>query len=74
MNKLMSFFEESPGSLSSNRLIFIVGSFYSMLMGAWIFYETKDFASSLAFVTSVSGVYAGSKLIQKNTESKSTTP
>lgn len=66
----IGFFEEAPGQKSSNRLIFICGSFYSMLMGAWVFQTTHDYTALIATVTALAGVFIGGKLIQKTMENK----
>ncbi len=66
--KKVGFFEESEGHKSSNRLIFIVGSFYAMFMGAWVFAVTHDFAALIATVPALAAVFMGGKLIQKRME------
>lgn len=64
----IGFFEEKPGQKSSQRLVFIVGAFYAMIMGAWVFYATNDYTGLIATVTSLAAVFIGGKLIQKAQE------
>jgi hypothetical protein len=67
-NVSIGFFEEKPGQKSSQRLVFIIGTFYSMIMGAWVFYATHDYTGLIATVTSLAAVFIGGKLIQKTQE------
>jgi hypothetical protein len=70
MENKIGFFEEAPGQRSSNRLIFIVGSFYAMAMGAWVFATTADYLALIATVTGIASIFIGGKLIQKSQENK----
>jgi hypothetical protein len=68
----LEFFEERPGRLSSQRLIFIIGSFYSMWMGGYILVNSdgKEWVGAMTVIASLFGTFAAGKLIQKNMEPK----
>jgi hypothetical protein len=68
MKKLFLFFCESDGTPSSQRLIFIIGSIFTMIMGVWTFTVTSNYTSVIAIVVSLSGVYGTQKIIQKTLE------
>lgn len=70
MKTLIKFFEETPGVMSSQRLIFIVGSFYAMLMGAWVYHQSNDYTAVIAVVGSLSATFGVQKLVQKYMEPK----
>lgn len=68
LSKIFLFFCEDDGRPSSQRLIFVIGSLYTMFMGWWVYSVTKDFAATIAVVTALSGVFGAQKLIQKSME------
>lgn len=65
---MIKFLEESEGTFSSQRLVYLIGSVYAMAMGAWIYYDTHSATSALSFVTSVGGLFGLQKVIQKQIE------
>lgn len=68
----LEFFEEAPGQLSSQRLIFIIGSLYAMWMGGYVLIKTGgvDWVGAMTVIASLFGTFAAGKLIQKSMESK----
>jgi hypothetical protein len=70
--KIVGFFEERAGVYSSQRLIFIVGNFYAMLLGAFVLYKSDgaDWAGAMTIVITISGTFGLQKLSQKRTEVK----
>lgn len=67
MNKLLEIFQEN-GTLSSTRVMFVLGSIYAMAMGAWVYGESKDYTGLCITVTTISSIFLGGKLIQKPME------
>jgi hypothetical protein len=65
----VGFLEEKPGVKSSNRLIFIVGVIWSMVVSTVMLLVFKWTAGEfIAVFTSTSAVFFGGKLIQKPME------
>ena len=67
MNKLLEFFQDN-GTMSSTRVMFVIGTFYAMAVGAWVFQITKDYTALCITVTTISSIFLGGKLIQKPME------
>jgi Na+/melibiose symporter-like transporter len=65
-------FKEENGTWSSQRVIYVLGSVYSMVMGAVVYGVSKDYAALLVVVTSISATFGAQKLIQKGIESHGT--
>ena len=74
MQTILGFFKEGGGDLSSQRLVFVIGSLYAMSMGAWVFAATHDYVALLATVPALAGVFAAGKVIQKPMEKKQDNP
>jgi hypothetical protein len=68
------FFEESPNNKSITRLGFAVMTVYAMIMGAWVFAVTKDYAATIAIFSAIETLAMGGKLIQKTIENKPPEP
>lgn len=67
------FWEESPGNQSANRLIFIIGSLWLMWLSTYIITEKLATITEVGiFFATIFGLLAGTKLVQKNMENKST--
>lgn len=67
--KKVGLIEEAPGVKSSNRLIFLVGMFYSMVIPVLLTIVFKWSAGEfIAVFASLSGVFVGLKLGQKPME------
>lgn len=64
------FFEESPGIKSSNRLIFVIGSMWNMLLCSYLAYRSIDPLVILSTYSGIQAVLIGLKLGQKAMESK----
>jgi branched-subunit amino acid permease len=66
-----NYLHESTGNKSSNRLIFVIGSFWVMIMTTGLAFISKaEIPLLIAFYTSIQGVLIGLKLGQKPMESK----
>lgn len=74
MKNFIQFFQEENGQLSGQRLIFIIGSIYAMLMGAWVFYSTHDYMGVAMLVGVLSATFGTQKLVQKSQETKPIDP
>jgi hypothetical protein len=70
MELLKGFFTEENGTASSQRLIYVIGSFYAMIMGAVVYAVSKDYVATITVVTTISGTFGAGKLIQKGMENK----
>lgn len=70
----VKFWEEAEGEQSATRLMFIVLLVYAMIMGAWVFAETKDYVGSLAMFSGIGTLAVGLKLYQKGQEAKPDEP
>jgi hypothetical protein len=70
LKRLPEFFEERNGRLSSQRLIFIVGSFFCMWLVGWMIVKSKgeNWDGAMAIFLSLYGSIAAGKLVQKNQE------
>lgn len=66
----VNFFQEAEGEYSATRLVFIIGSFYSMGMAAWIFASTKDAITAVGFLTASFTVFGIQKHAGKMEETK----
>ena len=72
--KFSEFFEEDNGRFSSMRLVFIIGTAWSMFMTTYLVIGSEaDPTTALAFFSAVEGVFAGFKLGQKPMEIKEDT-
>ena len=69
MGKLLEFVEEDNGRLSSIRLVFLVGTAWSMFMTSYlIMKQATDPTIALAFFSATEGVFAAFKVGQKPME------
>lgn len=66
----LQFFKEENGQFSSNRLIYIGGCAYAMVMGVMVFVVTKDWLATTMTVSSLVTTFSAVKLIQKSQETK----
>lgn len=65
----MSYLKDEKGNLSSNRLIFVIGSFWNMAMVTGLAYTSNvSVAELIAFFSAIEGVLVGLKLGQKPME------
>ena len=69
-SKLLLFFCEGDGTPSSQRLVYIVGSFFAMFMGAWSFHASHEVTGSISVVVTLSATFGLQKLYQKGQETK----
>lgn len=67
---MINFWQENENENSSTRLVFLVGSAYSMGMGAWVFASTHDFSATIATVTALAAVFGLQKYLAKQEETK----
>lgn len=68
----VGFFDEAPGVKSITRLGYAGMTIYAMVMGAWVFAATKDYAATIATFSAIETLAVGGKLIQKGMEVKPT--
>lgn len=66
----VGFLEESQGVKSVTRLGYVAMTIYAMVMGAWVFHITKDYAATIATFSAIETLAVGGKLIQKGMEPK----
>lgn len=66
----MGFLKEASGGHSSARLIFIIGSIWTMLITSYLAIKDVDIPVLIAFFTAVEGVWVALKLGQKPMEQK----
>jgi hypothetical protein len=64
----VGFLQEKPGVSSINRMIFMAGSFWNMLLCSWFAIKNVDPALVLAVYSGVQGTLIGLKLGQKSME------
>lgn len=67
---LISFFKEDNGQMSTQRVVFVTGSFFAMILGTIVWFMTKDWMAATGTVGGIAGVFGGGKLIQKAVEQK----
>ena len=67
MNKI-KFWEDSPGSNSSGRLIFLIGSFWNMLLTTILIFRGVEPLIAMAFFSGMQAVISGAKLYQNKQE------
>jgi hypothetical protein len=63
-----TFFKEKNGQSSSTRLIFFIGSFWTMGITTYLAISGETTGSLIAFFSAVMGVFVGLKLGQKPME------
>lgn len=66
----MGFLKEASGGYSSARLIFIIGSAWSMAMTSYLAVQGTDVPTLIAFFTAVEAVWVALKLGQKPMENQ----
>lgn len=67
----VKFWEEAPGVQSGNRIAYMVGMAWLILMTTYgIVFMKWEAPTALAFFTGIAGVLTGGKLIQKSMETK----
>ena len=66
----MSFLREATGGFSSARLIFIIGSIWTMGITTYLAMQDIEIPVLIAFFSAVEGVWVGLKLGQKPMEQK----
>jgi len=67
--QITGYTEVTPGNRSANRLIFLIGSFWNMLLTTFvIIHNHADLVIALAFWSGIQGVLVGQKLGQKAME------
>lgn len=64
------FLQDSEGNFSSGRLIFVIGSFWNMVMTTYLVFHDVEPATALAFFSGVEAVLLGLKLGQNIQEKK----
>lgn len=67
---LISFFREDNGQMSTQRLIFVIGSLFAMVIGTVVWFMTKDWMATTGTVSGIAAVFGGGKVIQKSLEQK----
>lgn len=67
---MKDFFKDKSGQLSSTRLIFIIGSFWNLVISTVLILTGKEPVTVLAFFSGIQGVLAGTKIVQKAQENK----
>jgi len=67
---MKDFFKDKAGQLSSTRLIFIIGSFWNLVISTVLILMGKEPVTVLAFFSGIQGVLAGTKIVQKAQENK----
>lgn len=72
MKRLLEFFEDSNGRLSSQRLIFITGSYFTMWLTAYMIIKSdgNNWDGAMAIFLSLFGSFAAGKIVQKTQEKK----
>jgi len=70
--KKIGFLEVAEGEKSSARLIFVIGSFWNMLLCSFLAYTETEPATVIAVFSAIEGVLLGIKLGQKQMEIKTT--
>jgi hypothetical protein len=65
---LKQLLSDDTGIASSQRLIFVIGSFYSMGMGLLVYIMSKDWVASITTTSTLSAVFGAQKLLQKTIE------
>lgn len=68
--KFLDFFREDNGSYSTQRLIYVAGSIFAMILGTIVWFMTKDWMAATGTVGGIAAVFGGGKVIQKGLESK----
>lgn len=66
----MGFLTEANGGFSSARLIFIIGSIWTMMMTTLLAFQGAEHLELVAFFVPVQGLWVGLKLGQKPMEQK----
>ena len=66
----IGFFEEEEGVKSSTRLIFIIGSFWAMLLCSYLAWRGVEWPGILALFSGLAGTLGGIKLGQTSMEKK----
>ena len=66
---MKEFFKDDNGKLSSTRLVVVSMVGYAMALAAYTLHEEGS-AAAIAVFSSISGIAAGWKMIQKNQEKK----
>jgi hypothetical protein len=69
---VIGFLSESDGGKSSARLIFVIGSVWTMGVTTYLATKGVDVPVLIAFFSAVEGVWIGLKLGQKPMENKKT--
>lgn len=64
------YFDEAPGVKSANRLIFVFGSFWNILLSTYFALKGIEPSVILAFFAGIEGTLTGLKLGQKYMEKK----
>lgn len=65
----IGFLDEGTNQRSATRLIYVVGSFWAMLICSYLAYTSKASNGELiAVFSSIVGVLSGTKLLQKGME------
>lgn len=71
---ILSFLREDNGQLSTQRLVFVIGSIFAMILGTIVWFMTKDWMASTGTVGGIAAVFGGGKVIQKSLEQKDEKP
>lgn len=66
----IGFFEEGPEQKSSNRLIFVVGSFWVMALTSYLAIKGVEWVGLLSMFTGMIATLGGIKVAQKTMEGK----
>ncbi len=66
----MGFLKETTGGLSSNRLIFMIGSIWTMATTTLLLFMDVDIPMVIAYFSALQGVWVALKLGQKPMENK----
>jgi len=67
---IISFFREDNGQMSTQRLVFVFGSLFAMILGTVVWFSTKEWMAATGTVSGISAVFGGGKIIQKSLEQK----
>ena len=70
MDKKSGFFKEEGGSFSSARLIFAIGSVWTMALCSYLAFNGAEPGALVATFSALQGVFVGLKLGQKPMEAK----
>ncbi len=70
---MIGFFEEDANTRSATRLIFVIGSFWNMILCSYLAIKQIAPGTIIAVFSGVEGVLAGLKLGQKAMELKNST-